>query len=405
MGLSRAGPWEESVQSAVDGPARSQPPPWRVWTLFGTRPEIIKLAPVIRALEAAGRPFRTMNVATGQHRDMVRPFADALGVRIDRDLATGRAEQSPLDICRDVLAAVDSLLRVDAPDVLLVQGDTTSAMAGALAAFHHRVPVGHVEAGLRSGDVHDPFPEEMNRRLITRLARWHFAATARNARTLRGEGVPDRSIVVTGNPIVDAVHTALAREDAACSVAPLLEGIPEGRWIVLTTHRRESFGTAMTERLRAVRRFVERHGDMHLIFPVHPNPAVADAVHGSLSGAKRVHLFPPLGYFEFVHLLSRAWLVISDSGGVQEEAPSVGRPLLVIRTTTERPEVIEAGCALLVGSVSDLEQALERFATDPDRYSRAASAANPFGEGDAGIRIADALESFLVEADADGPSR
>jgi UDP-N-acetylglucosamine 2-epimerase (non-hydrolysing) len=368
----------------------------RILALFGTRPEVIKLAPVIHALEAEPHPLETIIVSSGQHADLVYPFVQALGLRVDFDLQVGRAGQAPLDVCQRVLASIGPLLLREQPDALLVQGDTTTALAGALAGFYRRIPVGHVEAGLRSGDAASPYPEEMNRRLITQLASFHFAATERNAETLRREGIPEERIVLTGNPVVDSVHWALEQAQPSPLLRALLERVGGKRLLVLTTHRRESFGAVMRERLSAVRCFVDRHADLVLVFPVHPNPEVRDLARGELAGSPRIHLVDPLDYLDFIHLLSRAWLIVSDSGGIQEEAPSLGKPVLVIRDNTERPEAVEAGVARVVGgSPAALETMLEECYSQEGWLGRVESIPNPFGAGDSGRRIADALRRFL----------
>jgi UDP-N-acetylglucosamine 2-epimerase (non-hydrolysing) len=309
-----------------------------------------------------------------------------------------QAEQSPADVAARVLAGLDPLLAELRPDFALVQGDTTTAMAGALAAFQRRIPVGHVEAGLRTGDASSPFPEEMNRRLITRLASLHFAPTEGNARTLRAEGVPESRIAVTGNPVVDALHEIVARSRPSPALSEKLRALSGTRLVALTTHRRESFGALMQENLRALRRFVELHDDVSLAFPVHPNPEVRRQAEAALAGAPRILLLEPLGYRDFLHLLARAWLVVSDSGGVQEEAPSLGRALLVLRANTERPEAIEAGVARLVGGdPARLARELEALHADDTWVQSIARIPNPFGSGDAGPRIADAILRFLTE--------
>jgi UDP-N-acetylglucosamine 2-epimerase (non-hydrolysing) len=364
----------------------------KVMTVFGTRPEIIKLAPVIAELERHPVTFHTVNVASGQHEDLLRPFLRSFGIRLDHHLHVMVPGQTPNGLCSRVLAALDPVLVEEAPDLLLVQGDTTTAMAGALAAFHRRIPVGHVEAGLRSGDVLSPYPEEMNRRVITQLATHHFAATLQNRAALVAEGVrPDR-IFVTGNPVVDVLKGMLARPPLESPVAQLLDRTAGQRRVVLTTHRRESFGDVMVENLRVLRRFVERHRDVELVFPVHPNPVVVAAAEAALSHHPRIHLIAPLGYEDFIRLLSQAWLIVSDSGGVQEEAPTLGKPLLVIRENTERPEALQAGVARLVGGRPErLADMLEEAWSPGSWAERAAEVDNPFGRGDAGARIAQAI--------------
>ena len=373
-----------------------------ILTLFGTRPEVIKLAPVIRALEARPERWRTLNVSSSQHTDLLYPLAERLAVRIDRDLAVMRPGQAPNEVLVRVLAGLDPLLAELQPDLLLIQGDTTTALAGAIAAFHRGIPVGHVEAGLRTGDVMSPFPEEMNRRLITRMARYHFAATQANVETLRAEGVPDDRIVLTGNPVVDSLHEIQASHEPSARLTEALAPLEGLRLIALTTHRRESFGGVMEGHLRVLRRFIERHEGLALVFPVHPNPAVLAAAEAALSGAPRVLRLDPLEYPDFIHLLSRAWLIVSDSGGVQEEAPTLGKPLLVLRENTERPEVLQCGVGRLVGNApARLEALLKEALLDADWFERVRTTPNPFGAGDSGARIASAIERLLKNEEGD----
>lgn len=368
----------------------------KVLTLFGTRPEAIKLAPVIEQLERHPLGFRTVNVVSGQHDDLLYPFVRQFGTRIDHDLRVMESRQTPSGVAARVLASLDPILAREAPDLLLVQGDTTTALAGALAAFHRRVPVGHVEAGLRSGNRLSPFPEEMNRTLISQLASYHFAATARNRAALLKEGVSDERIFVTGNPVVDALKGVLARVQPSPPLAKLLEETAGLKRIVLTTHRRESFGPVMTESLRVLRRFVEAHPDAALLFPVHPNPVVVETTRSVLTGHPRIRLMDPLGYADFIVLLSSAWLVVSDSGGVQEEVPTLGKPLLILRENTERPESVEAGIARLVGGRPERLARLLDEAWRPGSWVESAGRTeNPFGRGDAGKRIADAIATAL----------
>ncbi len=368
----------------------------RVLTLFGTRPEVIKLAPVIRALEADDEAFSTFNVASGQHTDLLYPFADRFGVRIHADLKVMEPGQTLSGVCSRVLTLLDPILVAERPDVVLVQGDTTTALAGAMAAFHRKIPVGHVEAGLRSGDPLSPFPEEMNRRLITRLASFHFAATEDNRATLLREGVEDEGIFVTGNPVVDALKRVLASASPGPEVQDLLTRTEGLRRIVLTTHRRESFGETMSGNLEVLRRFVEGHDDVALVFPVHPNPVVVETTAAILSGHPRIHLVTPLGYEDFVLLLSSAWLLVSDSGGVQEEAPTLGKPLLVLRGNTERPEALRSGVARLVGGdPRRLAEMLEEAERPGSWAEKVRGAENPFGQGDSGHRIARVLAGSL----------
>jgi len=368
----------------------------RVFCLFGTRPEIIKLAPVLHELESRSERFDVLRVASSQHMDLLHPFAHHFGIRIDRDLAVMTGSQTPAEVASRVLTSLDPILSHERPDLVLVQGDTTTAMAGALASFFQQIPVGHVEAGLRSGNPASPYPEEMNRALITRLTSIHFAATQQNVETLLAEGVEEANIALTGNPVVDALTHCLARDRPSAALADQLDKIEANRLLVLTTHRRESFGKVMRGNLEVLRRFVETHEDVALAFPVHPNPEVTEPTHAILGATPRVHLLEPLSYPDFIHLLSRAWLIVSDSGGVQEEAPTLGKALLVLRENTERPEAIEAGVARLLGGSPEMLEATLAELYDNDGWIRQVrEIPNPFGRGDAGKRIADALESFL----------
>jgi UDP-N-acetylglucosamine 2-epimerase (non-hydrolysing) len=367
-----------------------------VLTLFGTRPEVIKLAPVIGALEASPETFRTINVTSAQHTDLLYPFVRLFGIRVDHDLQVMAPHQPLNEVCARVLSRLDAILAETRPDVLLVQGDTTTAMAGALAAFHRRIRVDHVEAGLRSGDARSPYPEEMNRRLVSRLATWHFAATAANRDTLVAEGVPLDRIFVTGNPVVDSLQMILRSASMPPRVAQLLDATEGFRRVVLTTHRRESFGEVMRNNLKVLRRFVMRRPDVALLFPVHPNPDVLGPATEILAGHPRIKLVPPLAYDEFVVLLSRAWLIVSDSGGVQEEAPTLGKPLLVLRENTERPEAVDAGVARLVGDrPGRLALMLDEVYRDESWVDKVGGVDNPFGRGDAGARIGEVLARVL----------
>jgi UDP-N-acetylglucosamine 2-epimerase (non-hydrolysing) len=366
----------------------------RILTLFGTRPEIIKLAPVIRALEE-NPELDTVTVSSSQHTDLLRPFTRTFDVRVDHDLEVMRENQTIDEVCSRVLTSLSPELDETRPDLVLLQGDTTTAMAGALCAFHHRIPVGHVEAGLRSENIMSPFPEEMNRRLISRLATYHFAPTDHNRQALRAEGITDESIFVTGNPVVDSLHGIL---DSPCSnvLGEILEMTSGYRRLVLTTHRRESLGEVMRANLAVLRKFVGARDDVVLIFPVHPNPSVVAAARDVFSDHPRIHLIDPLDYPDFIQLLSEAWLIVSDSGGVQEEAPTLGKPVLVMRENTERPEAVEAGFSRLVGgSPQTLADMLDEADTKGSWIESLSAAENPFGRGDSGKQIAAAVVNVL----------
>jgi UDP-N-acetylglucosamine 2-epimerase (non-hydrolysing) len=366
-----------------------------VLTLFGTRPEIIKLTPVVRAIDSL-TALRSVNVNSGQHTDLLQPFLRQFGIRVDRDLGVMTHAQTPSQVCARVLVALDAVLEAERPDLVLVQGDTSTALTGALAAFHRKVPVGHVEAGLRSGDSLNPFPEEMNRRLITRLATYHFAATKENRDNLLAEGVLGDNVFVTGNPVIDSLNQVLAEKTQSPFLRRLLQGTRGMKRLVLTTHRRESFGEKMLGNLRVLRRFVARHPEVVLLFPVHPNPAVREAAQSVLSGQDRIELLEPLDYLDFVGLLASAWLIASDSGGVQEEAPTLGKPVLVLRETTERPEAVAAGATRLAGTPELLESMLESACADDGWFRQVELLENPFGNGDSGKRIAAILNRLLA---------
>jgi UDP-N-acetylglucosamine 2-epimerase (non-hydrolysing) len=367
-------------------------PPLTVLTVFGTRPEVVKLAPVLRQLDLYPTDFRSIVVSSGQHTDLLAPFVKLFGVRVDHDLGTMRPGQSLNQLAARVLADLDPVLDREKPAVVLVQGDTTTAVAAAMAAFYRGIAVGHVEAGLRTDDPLVPYPEEMNRRLITRLARFHFAATPRNRTALLDEGVSPESVYLTGNPVVDALQHMGTVVTPSERVAGLIERTKGLRRIALTTHRRESFGDTLTGNLQVLRRYVEDHADVAVIFPVHPNPAVRAAA-ASLRDHPRIHLTDPLDYPDFIALLSSAWLIVSDSGGVQEEAPTLGKPLIVLREKTERPEAVEAGVARLAGT----PEAFAACLADADGHAVIA-VENPFGRGDAGQRIVQALRKALRPA-------
>ncbi|HEX6422071.1 MAG TPA: UDP-N-acetylglucosamine 2-epimerase (non-hydrolyzing) [Acidimicrobiales bacterium] len=364
----------------------------RVLCVFGTRPESIKMAPVVAELGA--RPGVDCSVAvTAQHREMLDDVLDLFGILPDHDLDLMTAGQTPSQVTARILGEIDDLLAKSDPDWVVVQGDTTTAMAAGLGAFHARVRVAHVEAGLRTHDRTQPFPEEVNRRVVSMVTDLHFAPTDAARANLLAEGVDERDVIVTGNPVVDA-FVDIASRPFDTAGTPLAEvPLGDGRLVVLTAHRRETLGAPMREALAAARALVERHDDVRIVYPVHPNPRVRAVAYEVLDGIDRVHLVPPLDYRCFVGLLSRAHLVLTDSGGVQEEAPSVGVPVLVLRDTTERPEAVEAGTARLVGtSATKIVTAASRLLGDRAAYDAMARASNPYGDGHARVRIADALE-------------
>jgi len=362
----------------------------KVAVVFGTRPEAIKLAPVIHELRR--RPGVVVRViATGQHRELLDQALAAFDIQPDIDLHLMQSRQSLADITSRLLPALDRVLADELPDLLLVQGDTTSAFVAALAGFYRGVTVGHVEAGLRTADPRNPFPEEINRRLTASVAALHFAPTIRAQEHLLAEGVKPESVFVTGNTIVDAMQ--FIQETDAFKRTPLPVAVRDGeRLLLVTLHRRESWGPVFEGMCRALREIVERHPDVRVVFPVHLNPAVRDAVFAILGTTDRCSLLEPLGYLSFLSLVRASWFVLTDSGGVQEEAPTLGVPVLVLRDTTERPEAVEQGVARLVGTDSGaIVTAASELLDDAQLHASMARPVLVFGDGRAAVRIADCV--------------
>ena len=368
----------------------------RTLVVFGTRPEAIKVAPVIAELRAR-RDSEIFVCATAQHREMLDQVLRIFGVVPDRDLNVMRADQSLDDVTASVLEGVTDVIDDWRPDVLLVQGDTASAMAAALAAFYRRVPVGHIEAGLRTGIRTSPFPEEMARRIVTQIAELHFAPTRRSAENLvREHADVEGHVFLTGNTVVDAVRQIADR----LAANPPVERRAE-RLLLVTAHRRENFGEPIRSICRALRAIVERHDDVEIVYPVHLNPNVQGPVRELLGGHERIQLVPPVDYEALVGLMRQAYLVLTDSGGLQEEAPVLGKPVLVLRRDTERPEAIEAGTAILVGTdEAAIVRSVEQLLRDRAAYARMAQARSPFGDGHAAERIADALLAWKHDPSA-----
>lgn len=369
--------------------------PVKIISVFGTRPEAIKMAPVVKALaEAPG--FAARVAVTAQHREMLDQVLELFGIRADYDLDVMQEAQSLTQITTRVLTRLEEVLTAEQPDMILVHGDTTTTFAAALAAFYHQVAVGHVEAGLRTHQKYFPFPEELNRRLTGALADLHFAPTAAARANLLAEGVPAERIQVTGNTAIDAL--LLTVKTVYHFKEPLLNALDSkrNRILVVEAHRRENLGQPLEEICRAVAALVERHGDLVVVFPVHLNPKVQEPVHRLLGGHERIHLLDPLGYGDFANLLARSYLILSDSGGIQEEAPALGRPVLVLRSVTERPEAVAAGTVQVVGTeAAAIVAAAERLLTDRAAYERMAQAANPYGDGRAAWRIRTGLERWF----------
>jgi UDP-N-acetylglucosamine 2-epimerase (non-hydrolysing) len=364
--------------------------PRRIVLVVGTRPEAIKMAPVYLTLKSDSRA-EALLLATAQHRKMLDQVLSVFGIRPDIDLDLMRPDQSLGELTARLIVGTQKALSDLRPDVVLVQGDTTTALCATLAAFYEHIPVGHVEAGLRTYDFDAPWPEEMNRRLVDPISRWCFAPTERAAENLRAERIPASRIFVTGNSVIDALLLARNSVRDRQPVVPGLDtrALDGKRLILVTGHRRESFGGPLEQMCLALLEILRLHPDTLAVYPVHLNPNVQKPVYDILRGYDRVHLIPPAAYLPFVYLMGRCHLIITDSGGVQEEAPSLKKPVLVTRTVTERQEAVEAGCSRLVGTDRDtIVQEATRLLTDPVDYARMTSKENPFGDGRTSERIA-----------------
>ncbi|NUP99041.1 MAG: UDP-N-acetylglucosamine 2-epimerase (non-hydrolyzing), partial [Armatimonadetes bacterium] len=326
--------------------------PLHVVSIFGTRPEAVKMAPLVKAVEARQDLFRATTVVTAQHREMLDQVLAAFGLTPQFDLDLMRPNQTLPELTARVLTELTPVLLETSPDLVLVQGDTTTVLAAALAAFYQQIPVGHIEAGLRTGDRYNPFPEEINRRLTGRLATLHFAPTDWAARNLLNEGVAAEEIFVTGNTVIDALQS-VARQELALPEDLPAEALEGRRLVLVTAHRRENLGEPLAQICGAIADIVEAQSDVALVYAMHRNPKVRETVTGLLGGLDRVHLIEPPEYFTFVGLMREAALILTDSGGIQEEAPALGKPVLVLRRTTERPEGVEAGTARLVGTARE----------------------------------------------------
>ena len=364
----------------------------KVMTVFGTRPEAIKMAPVVMEMRKRTSDITPIVAVTAQHREMLDQVLRLFRIVPDYDLDIMSEGQTLFDITSKALKGLDEVLTKEAPDLVLVHGDTTTTFAGALAAYYHQTAVGHVEAGLRTYNKYSPFPEEMNRHLTGAIADLHFAPTPVSAANLRGEHVPEKDIFVTGNTVIDALHHTVQEKFGFADDA--LSGIDYAnrRVVLVTTHRRENLGEPMRHVYKAMKRLVDEIPDIEIVFPVHKNPKVREVVNEELGGAARVHLIEPLDYEPFANLMHRSTLVLTDSGGVQEEAPALGKPVLVLRDTTERPEAVEAGTVLLVGTEEErVYNEAKKLLTDEVAYARMAEAKSPYGDGEAARRIVGAI--------------
>ena len=369
----------------------------KILAVFGTRPEAIKMAPVIRAL---GDNFDVKICVTAQHRQMLDQVLELFEITPDYDLDIMQPGQDLFDITSNVLLGVKKVLQIEEPDVVLVHGDTTTSMATAMAAFYLKIPVGHVEAGLRTYDINSPFPEEFNRQITSRIATLHFAPTKISRQNLLDEKVPDSQIYVTGNTVIDALLSMVEKARIVDFSDTLLKSMPflkqeksdMPRIILVTGHRRENFGLGFEEICHALSVVANENPDIQIIYPVHLNPNVREPVNRILSNLNNVHLIEPMEYLTFIKLMDLSYLILTDSGGIQEEAPSLGKPVLVMRDTTERPEAVESGTVKLVGTnKNDIVKMVNRLLTDSNFYMQMSKAHNPYGDGKAGGIICDIL--------------
>jgi UDP-N-acetylglucosamine 2-epimerase (non-hydrolysing) len=365
----------------------------KVMLVFGTRPEAIKMCPLVNELKTR-EGLQTLVCVTGQHRQMLDQVLEAFQVTPDYDLSVMKDRQTLFDVTDNILLKIREVLEQERPDVVLVHGDTTTTFVTALACFYLQIPVGHVEAGLRTHNIYSPFPEEFNRQAVSIISQYNFAPTQVSRENLLREGRAEESIFVTGNTAIDALKTTVRAD----YTHPELEWAADSRLIMITAHRRENLGEPMANMFRAIRRVCDEHPDVKAIYPIHMNPAVREVANAILGDDPRIHIIEPLDVLDFHNFLARSYLILTDSGGIQEEAPSLGKPVLVMRDTTERPEGIAAGTLKLVGT--DEETIYANFKTlleDQEAYSAMSTASNPYGDGFASKRIADVLEFGAIQ--------
>ncbi|THG88597.1 UDP-N-acetylglucosamine 2-epimerase [Alkalihalobacillus alcalophilus ATCC 27647 = CGMCC 1.3604] len=359
----------------------------KVMTVFGTRPEAIKMAPLVLELEK-NEQIESIVTVTGQHREMLDQVLEIFGVTPDYDLNIMKARQTLMDVTTNALQGLDEVIKKVKPDIVLVHGDTTTTFVASLAAFYNQVKVGHVEAGLRTWNKYSPYPEEMNRQLTGVIADLHFAPTIKSSHNLMEENKKEDNIFITGNTAIDALKTTVAE----AYEHPIFEELGSDKLILLTAHRRENLGTPMRNMFKAIRRIVDERPDIQVVYPVHLNPVVREAANEIFEDNKRVHLIEPLGVKDFHNFMNRSHIILTDSGGVQEEAPSLGKPVLVMRDTTERPEGIDAGTLKLAGTNEDTIYSLINDLLDQENvYQEMSKASNPYGDGRASKRIVDAI--------------
>lgn len=362
----------------------------RIVVAFGTRPEAIKMCPLVNELKAHPKDFDTVVCVTGQHREMLDQVLEVFQVVPEYDLSIMKPGQTLFDVTSDVLLKIKAVLEKEKPDVVLVHGDTTTSFAAALAAFYLQIPIGHVEAGLRTHNMYSPWPEEFNRQAVDLITQYYFAPTEKSKQNLLQEGKPEERIFVTGNTGIDALKTTV-REDYT---HPELEWAKDSRLILITAHRRENLGEPMHHMFRAIRRVMEEHPDTKAIYPIHMNPKVRKAAHEELDGFNRLHIIDPLEVLDFHNFMARSYLILTDSGGIQEEAPSLGKPVLVMRDTTERPKGVEAGTLKLVGTDEEtIYQAFTNLLDNEQEYKSMSHASNPYGDGCASKWIASFLKN------------
>lgn len=363
----------------------------KIMLVFGTRPEAIKMCPLVNELKKR-KEFRTVVCVTGQHRQMLDMVLDAFNVIPNYDLSIMKDKQTLFDVTTNILNNIKEVLEKEKPDVVLVHGDTSTTFVTALACFYLQIPVGHVEAGLRTYNIYSPYPEEFNRQAVSIISKFNFAPTELSKQNLLKEGKVPESIYITGNTAIDALKTTV-RENYAHSE---LEWAKDSRLIMITAHRRENLGEPMRHMFKAIRRVMDEHSDVKAIYPIHMNPVVREIANEYLGDDDRIHIIEPLDVLDFHNFLSRSYLILTDSGGIQEEAPSLGKPVLVMRDTTERPEGIAAGTLKLVGTEEEtIYKEFSRLLSDKDEYEAMSKASNPYGDGHACERIADILEKSL----------
>lgn len=359
----------------------------KILLVFGTRPEAVKMCPLVQELRAR-REIKTVVCVTGQHREMLDQILATFSVVPDYDLSVMKDSQTLFDVTTGVLEGLKGVLEAEKPDIVLVQGDTTTAFAAALAAYYLRIPVGHVEAGLRTRDIYSPYPEEFNRQAVSIVSRYNFAPTEQAKENLLAEGRDPGTIHVTGNTVIDALATTVRHDYQH----PEIEWAKGSRLLLLTAHRRENLGEPMREMFTAIRRIVDEFPDVKVIYPMHLNPVVREMARACFAGEERVHLIEPLDVLDFHNLMAHSYLILTDSGGIQEEAPALGKPVLVMRDTTERPEGVAAGTLRLVGTdEQQIYAAVRELLTDPAAYHQMEHAVNPYGDGKASQYICDIL--------------